>query len=124
MDWRKSTYSEGNGGSCIETASGDGVILVGTLRTATADTGVQRQGIAGVPSPLLLVPAAEAGQPRGIAVGDSRDRGVTLFTLPVSAPSEFTGGIKQPKRDSLRRRECPLNFSVPISRRYTTMPLI
>jgi hypothetical protein len=28
MDWRKSTYSEGNGGSCIETASGDGVILV------------------------------------------------------------------------------------------------
>jgi hypothetical protein len=28
MDWRKSTYSEGNGGSCIETASSNGVILV------------------------------------------------------------------------------------------------
>jgi Domain of unknown function (DUF397) len=27
-DWRKSSYSDGNGGSCIETASGDGVILV------------------------------------------------------------------------------------------------
>jgi hypothetical protein len=27
-DWRKSTYSDGNGGSCVETASGDGVILV------------------------------------------------------------------------------------------------
>ena len=28
MDWRKSTYSEANGGSCVETASGAGVILV------------------------------------------------------------------------------------------------
>jgi Domain of unknown function (DUF397) len=28
MDWRKSTYSEGNGGSCVETASRDGLILV------------------------------------------------------------------------------------------------
>jgi Domain of unknown function (DUF397) len=28
MDWRKSTYSEGNGGSCLETASSDGRILV------------------------------------------------------------------------------------------------
>ena len=28
MDWRKSTYSEGNGGSCVETATGDSVILV------------------------------------------------------------------------------------------------
>jgi predicted ATP-dependent protease len=28
MDWRKSTYSEGNGGSCIETASANGVISV------------------------------------------------------------------------------------------------
>jgi Domain of unknown function (DUF397) len=27
-DWRKSTYSDGNGGSCVETASGDGVVLV------------------------------------------------------------------------------------------------
>jgi hypothetical protein len=28
MDWRKSTYSDANGGSCVETATGDGVILV------------------------------------------------------------------------------------------------
>jgi hypothetical protein len=28
MDWRKSTYSEGNGGSCVETATGDGMIFV------------------------------------------------------------------------------------------------
>jgi hypothetical protein len=28
MDWRKSTYSGANGGSCVETASGNGVILV------------------------------------------------------------------------------------------------
>jgi len=27
MDWRKSTYS-GSNGSCVETASGDGVVLV------------------------------------------------------------------------------------------------
>jgi hypothetical protein len=27
-DWRKSSYSDGNGGSCVETASGDGTILV------------------------------------------------------------------------------------------------
>lgn len=27
-DWRKSNYSDGNGGSCVETASGDGVVLV------------------------------------------------------------------------------------------------
>ena len=27
-DWRKSSYSGANGGSCLETASGDGVILV------------------------------------------------------------------------------------------------
>jgi hypothetical protein len=26
--WRKSTYSGGNGGECVETASDDGVILV------------------------------------------------------------------------------------------------
>ena len=26
--WRKSTYSDGNGGSCVETASVGGVILV------------------------------------------------------------------------------------------------
>jgi hypothetical protein len=26
--WRKSTYSDGNGGQCVETASGDGVVLV------------------------------------------------------------------------------------------------
>ena len=28
MDWRKSSYSEGNGGSCVETASADGAVLV------------------------------------------------------------------------------------------------
>ena len=27
MDWRKSTYS-GSNGSCVETASGDGVVVV------------------------------------------------------------------------------------------------
>jgi Domain of unknown function (DUF397) len=27
-DWRKSSYSDGNGGACVETASGDDVILV------------------------------------------------------------------------------------------------
>ena len=27
-DWRKSSYSDGNGGACVETASTDGVILV------------------------------------------------------------------------------------------------
>jgi Domain of unknown function (DUF397) len=27
-DWRKSSYSNDNGGNCIETASGDGTILV------------------------------------------------------------------------------------------------
>ena len=26
-DWRKSSYSDGNGGACIETASGTGIIL-------------------------------------------------------------------------------------------------
>lgn len=28
MDWRKSTYSDSNGGDCVEMASGSGVILV------------------------------------------------------------------------------------------------
>ena len=28
MDWRKSSYSGANGGNCVETASGDGVIMV------------------------------------------------------------------------------------------------
>lgn len=27
-DWRKSSYSNDNGGNCVETASGDGLILV------------------------------------------------------------------------------------------------
>lgn len=26
--WRKSTYSDGNGGQCVETASSEGVVLV------------------------------------------------------------------------------------------------
>jgi hypothetical protein len=28
MDWRTSSFSGANGGACVETASGDGVILV------------------------------------------------------------------------------------------------
>jgi hypothetical protein len=28
MDWRTSTYSNANGGNCVETASGDGVVMV------------------------------------------------------------------------------------------------
>jgi hypothetical protein len=28
MDWRKSSYSDSNGGACVETASGGGLILV------------------------------------------------------------------------------------------------
>lgn len=28
MDWRKSTHSGANGGDCVETATGHGVILV------------------------------------------------------------------------------------------------
>jgi hypothetical protein len=28
MDWRTSSFSNANGGQCVETASGDGVILV------------------------------------------------------------------------------------------------
>ena len=27
-DWRKSSYSDGNGGACVETTSGDEVVLV------------------------------------------------------------------------------------------------
>jgi hypothetical protein len=27
-DWRKSSYSHANGGDCVETASGSGVVLV------------------------------------------------------------------------------------------------
>ena len=27
-DWRKSSYSDGNGGNCVETASADGVVLI------------------------------------------------------------------------------------------------
>lgn len=28
MDWRKSTFSNANGGSCVETATGTGAVLV------------------------------------------------------------------------------------------------
>ena len=28
MDWRKSSYSGANGGQCVETASGNGAVLV------------------------------------------------------------------------------------------------
>ena len=42
--WRKSSYSDGNGGNCVETASCDGLVLVrdtanrggGTLEFSTA----------------------------------------------------------------------------------------
>jgi hypothetical protein len=27
-DWRKSSYSDGNGGACVEAATGNGVILI------------------------------------------------------------------------------------------------
>ena len=36
MDWRKSTYSDSNGGQCVEAASGNGVILVRDTPVATA----------------------------------------------------------------------------------------
>lgn len=36
-DWRKSSYSGGNGGSCVETASGSGAVLV--RDTANRDGG-------------------------------------------------------------------------------------
>jgi hypothetical protein len=35
--WRKSSYSDGNGGNCVETASNDGMILV--RDTANRDGG-------------------------------------------------------------------------------------
>jgi hypothetical protein len=55
MEWRKSTYSNANGGNCVETASNGGMILVrdttdrdgGTLAFATgvwkAFTGMIKQ---------------------------------------------------------------------------------
>lgn len=39
-DWRKSSYSDGNGGACIETASGTGAIFV---RDTTDRDGVTLQ---------------------------------------------------------------------------------
>jgi hypothetical protein len=48
-EWRKSSYSDGNGGSCVETASGDGLILV-------RDT-TDREGVATGTS-TLSIPAA------------------------------------------------------------------
>jgi hypothetical protein len=27
-DWRKSSYSDGNGGACVEAATGNGIILI------------------------------------------------------------------------------------------------
>ena len=43
-DWRKSSYSDGNGGACIETASGTGIILV---RDTTDRDGVTLEFAAG-----------------------------------------------------------------------------
>jgi Domain of unknown function (DUF397) len=37
MDWRKSTYSNANGGDCVETASAHGAVLV--RDTANRDGG-------------------------------------------------------------------------------------
>jgi hypothetical protein len=37
MDWRKSSYSGANGGQCVETACGDGVVMV--RDTANRDGG-------------------------------------------------------------------------------------
>jgi Domain of unknown function (DUF397) len=48
-EWRKSSYSDGNGGSCVETASGDGLIFV-------RDT-TDREGVASGTS-ILSIPAA------------------------------------------------------------------
>jgi Domain of unknown function (DUF397) len=45
-EWRKSSYSDGNGGSCVETASGDGLILV-------RDT-TDREGVASGTSTLSI----------------------------------------------------------------------
>jgi hypothetical protein len=28
MEWRKSSYSDGTGGNCLETASGNGLVMV------------------------------------------------------------------------------------------------
>jgi hypothetical protein len=36
--WRKSTYSDGNGGECVELASDSGVILVRDTTNPTAAT--------------------------------------------------------------------------------------
>ena len=37
-DWRKSTYSDGSGGNCVETASSDGTILVRDTTNRDAGT--------------------------------------------------------------------------------------
>ncbi len=39
-DWRKSSYSDGNGGACVETASGTGTVFV---RDTTNRDGVTLQ---------------------------------------------------------------------------------
>jgi Domain of unknown function (DUF397) len=43
MDWRKSSYSDANGGSCVETASDDGMVLV--RDTANRDGGTLAFGV-------------------------------------------------------------------------------
>ena len=37
-DWRKSTYSDGSGGNCVETATSDGTILVRDTTNRDAGT--------------------------------------------------------------------------------------
>ena len=51
-NWRKSSYSDANGGNCVETASGDGLILV-------RDT-TDRAGVASGTSTLSIPAAAWA----------------------------------------------------------------
>lgn len=46
MDWRKSSYS-GSSGSCVETASGEGVVMV---RDTTDRDGSRRAGLSRVAS--------------------------------------------------------------------------
>jgi hypothetical protein len=42
-DWRKSSFSNANGGACVETASGDGVVFV-------RDTTDREAGMLSVPA--------------------------------------------------------------------------
>jgi hypothetical protein len=105
MDWRKSSYSGANGGSCVETASGDGTVLVrdttdrdgGTLaftanawRAFMAD--MKRRA---APEPPRTTQDAQAGSPRG-------------RKKPAGAPHRAQRGVQvqvqPPARSSARIR--------------------